>query len=49
MSRVIALKTASRDVGAKLRFQQQTDGLHIQLPAQAPGKYAYAFRVVRER
>jgi alpha-L-fucosidase len=34
---------------AKLQFQQQTDGLHIQLPAQAPGKYAYAFRVIRER
>lgn len=34
---------------AKLRFQQQTDGLHIQLPAQAPGKYAYAFRVVLEK
>ena len=34
---------------AKLQFQQQADGLHIQLPAQAPGKYAYAFRVIRER
>ena len=30
---------------AKLQFQQQPDGLHIQLPAQPPGKYAYAFRV----
>jgi len=30
---------------AKLQFRQQLDGLHIQLPAQAPGKYAYAFRV----
>jgi alpha-L-fucosidase len=30
---------------AALRFQQQTDGLHIQLPAQAPGKYAYTFRI----
>jgi alpha-L-fucosidase len=30
---------------AKLQFQQQPDGLHIQLPAQDPGKYAYAFRV----
>jgi alpha-L-fucosidase len=28
-----------------LHFQQQADGLHIQLPAQAPGKYAYAFRI----
>jgi hypothetical protein len=31
---------------AKLRFEQQADGLHIQVPAQASGKYAYAFRVV---
>ena len=31
---------------AKLQFRQQPDGLHIRLPAQAPGKYAYAFRVV---
>jgi alpha-L-fucosidase len=29
----------------RLKFRQQADGLHIQLPAQAPGKYAYAFRV----
>jgi alpha-L-fucosidase len=28
-----------------LKFSQQADGLHIQLPAQAPGKYAYAFRI----
>jgi len=32
----------------KLTFQQQPDGMHIQLPAQAPGKYAYAFRVTFE-
>ncbi|MGB8473035.1 MAG: alpha-L-fucosidase [Candidatus Acidiferrum sp.] len=30
---------------ANLSFQQQPDGLHIQLPAQPPGKYAYAFRI----
>ncbi len=30
----------------KLLFQQQPDGLHIQLPAQPTGKYAYAYRVV---
>ncbi len=29
----------------KLKFQQQDDGLHIQLPAQAPGKYAYVFKI----
>jgi len=28
-----------------LQFRQEPDGLHIQLPAQAPGKYAYAFRL----
>ena len=31
--------------GAKLNFEQRADGLHIQLPAQAPGKYAYVFRI----
>jgi alpha-L-fucosidase len=31
---------------AKLAFQQQPDGLRIQLPPQPPGKYAYAFRIV---
>jgi alpha-L-fucosidase len=29
----------------KLRFDQRADGLHLQLPAQAPAKYAYALRV----
>jgi alpha-L-fucosidase len=31
---------------AKLQFRQQPDGLHIHLPAQPPGKYAYVFRVL---
>jgi len=30
---------------AKLQFDQRADGLHVQLPAQAPAKYAYALRV----
>jgi alpha-L-fucosidase len=30
---------------AKLQFQQSADGLHVQLPAQPPAKYAYALRV----
>ena len=30
---------------AKLQFHQQADGLHIQLPAANPGKYAYSFRI----
>jgi alpha-L-fucosidase len=30
---------------AKLQFDQRADGLHLQLPAQAPAKYAYALRV----
>jgi len=33
---------------AKLQFAQQTDGLHIKVPAQAPGKHAFAFRIVTE-
>jgi alpha-L-fucosidase len=31
---------------AKVAFEQQADGLRIELPAEAPGKYAYAFRIV---
>ena len=31
---------------ARLAFEQKADGLHIQLPAQSPGKYAYAFRIL---
>ena len=30
---------------AKLQFQQRADGLHVQLPAQPPAKYAYALCV----
>jgi alpha-L-fucosidase len=30
----------------KLRFQQEADGLRIDLPEQAPGKYAYVFRIL---
>jgi alpha-L-fucosidase len=33
---------------ARLAFQQQPDGLHIQFPAQAPSKYAYSFRIAFE-
>lgn len=30
---------------AKLQFRQRADGLHVQLPAQAPSSYPYALRV----
>jgi len=30
---------------AELKFKQQADGLHVQVPSQAPCKYAYTFRV----
>ncbi len=30
---------------SSLQFHQQPDGLHIQLPDQPQGKYAYAFRI----
>ena len=30
---------------AKLKFDQRADGLHVQLPGQAPANYAYAIRV----
>lgn len=29
----------------KLQFKQQDDGLHIQFPAQNPGKYAYVYKI----
>ena len=29
----------------KLEFEQRDDGLHIHLPGQNPGKYAYSFRI----
>jgi alpha-L-fucosidase len=34
---------------AKLQFEQRADGLHVQLPAEAPAKYAYALRLSFER
>ena len=34
---------------AKPRFEQRADGLHVQLPAQAPPKYAYVLRVTFDR
>ncbi|MGB7848097.1 MAG: alpha-L-fucosidase [Candidatus Acidiferrum sp.] len=30
---------------AKLQFEQRADGLHAQLPAQPPAKYAYVLRI----
>jgi alpha-L-fucosidase len=30
---------------AKPEFKQRPDGLHVQLPAQAPAKYAYVLRL----
>jgi alpha-L-fucosidase len=29
-----------------LHYEQRADGLHIKVPAEAPGKYAYCFKVV---
>jgi alpha-L-fucosidase len=34
--------------GAALAFSQQADGLHIKVPLDAPGKYAYAYRIAFE-
>ncbi len=30
---------------AKVQFEQRADGLHVQLPAEPPAKYAYALRM----
>jgi alpha-L-fucosidase len=35
--------------GTNLQFQQRPDSLHIQLPDEAPGKYAYVFRIRFQR
>jgi alpha-L-fucosidase len=32
--------------GSSVHFEQRADGLHILVPAQAPGKYAYCFKIV---
>ncbi len=34
---------------AMLTFKQQPDGLHIQVPENAPGKYAYVYRLQFEK
>jgi alpha-L-fucosidase len=42
-SRVRSVTLLGND--SELKFDQRVDGLHLQLPAQAPAKYAYAVRV----
>ena len=41
--RVLSVALLGSDT--KLQFDQRSDGLHVQLPGQAPAKYAYALRV----
>ena len=36
-------------VDGMLTFHQQPDGLHIELPTEIQGKYAYAFRILPVR
>jgi alpha-L-fucosidase len=38
-------KVALLGSSAKIEWQQEADGLHLQLPAEPVGKYAYTFRV----
>jgi alpha-L-fucosidase len=42
-SRVRSVTLLGND--AELKFDQRVDGLHVQLPAQSPSKYAYVVRV----
>jgi alpha-L-fucosidase len=42
-SRVRSVTLLGND--AELQFDQRVDGLHVQLPAQSPSKYAYVVRV----
>ena len=52
--RSVATALGSREVrsvallgsDSQLKFEQRDDGLHVQLPAQPPAKYAYVLRVV---
>jgi alpha-L-fucosidase len=46
-SRVRSVTLLGND--SELKFDQRVDGLHLQLPAQAPAKYAYALRVTFDR
>jgi len=32
--------------GSAVHYEQRTDALHIQVPDQAPGKYAYCFKII---
>ena len=32
-------------VSGPLKFEQKADGLHVQVPAKTPGKYAYAYKI----
>ena len=41
--RIVSVALLGSD--SKLGFEQRADGLHIQLPEQSPGKYAYSFRI----
>jgi alpha-L-fucosidase len=41
----VVAKVALLGSSAKIEWQQQADGLHLQLPLQPVGKYAYTFRV----
>jgi alpha-L-fucosidase len=34
---------------AKLQFEQRADGLHVQLPAEPPAKFAFALRITFDR
>jgi alpha-L-fucosidase len=34
---------------AKLQFEQRADGLHVQLPAEPPAKFAYTLRITFDR
>jgi alpha-L-fucosidase len=33
------------DTGASLKFEQKADGLHIEVPKDAPGKYGFAYKI----
>ena len=48
-SKVVGARSVSAvsllGVPTKLEFTQREDGLHIKVPAEAPGKYAYAYRI----
>lgn len=45
-SKIVAIRVLGRE--GLLQYEQKSDGLHIKVPFEPPGKYAYSFRLELE-